>query len=48
MSRGDLVMDGFCFIVATIDYIKAKLTPDKKNKKKKHLRGNGWEAFLKQ
>jgi len=39
-------MDGFCFIVATIDYIKAKLTPDRK--KKKHLRGNGWEAFLKQ
>jgi len=55
MSRGDLVMDGFCFIVATIDYIKAKLTPrglmkakKKKEEEKKHLRGNGWEAFLKQ
>ncbi len=27
MSRDDLVMVGFCFIVATVDDIKAKLTP---------------------
>lgn len=49
MSRDDLVMARFCFIVATIDYIKAKLTPRglMKAKKDERLSGNGWEAFLK-
>lgn len=49
MSRGDLVMVDFCFIVATVDYIKDKLTPRGLSKAEELnvLSGKSWEASLK-